>query len=123
MGIGSQISALIQEYGQDVTLWSQAEDCFSQGKAILQYVKGTDSQYGMTVLGEENKQRLLYLGLACEKISALGDWVLWEGKKYLVISAHPVYVGTTMAYWRGILKEMGQECDWEGGEQVDADGF
>ncbi len=123
MGLSAQISALIQEYGQAVELWSQAKDAFSQGKAILQYVKGTDSQYGMTVLGEENKEKLLYLGLACDEISALGDWVLWEGKKYLVISAHPVYLGTAVAYWRGILRESGEICSLEGGNQDDADGF
>lgn len=99
---------------------------------MMQYVKGTQEQYTFSPLGEENQQKVLYLGQASVEIVALEHWIAWKGKKYQVVSAHPVYCGGDIGYWRGILKEMAEDCGGNvlypeeetlGEEEKDGDGF
>lgn len=109
MNMARQVTALIQQYGQLVEVCRDGDVVECRG--MLQTVKSAEGQYTYTPLGEENGQKILYLGEASVGISALGDSLRWQGKKYRFISAQPVYCGTDMAYWRGILKEVATECE------------
>ncbi len=115
-GIQEEITSLIVSYGQAMTLWRQGEAV--ETRALLQWVKGSGEQYSYGPLGEENLQKLLYFGLAGAEISALGDWVSWQGRQFDIVSAHPVYCGTYVAYWRAVLKERSGACEenLEGGD-------
>lgn len=110
MSLARQVTALIERYGHEISLCSGGEE--RTGKAMLQFVKGTGEQFTYSPLGEENRQKILYLGQASLGISASGDRVLWGEKKYQVLSAHPVYCGTDLAYWRGILTEVALDCSY-----------
>lgn len=113
MTVGRQVTTLIGRYGRSVSVCTEVEGKIRRGEccAMIQYVKGATSQYTYTPLGEENGQKLLYLGEAHQSLRAEKDWVLWDGRKYQVILAHPVYCGSELAYWRGILRDMATDCD------------
>lgn len=112
MSMGRAVNSLIGRYGQKVSLCSLVEGKIRRRvcSAMMQYVKGTSAQYSHTPLGEEDGQKLLYLGEASQPLKAEGDWVLWDGRKLKVVSAHPVYCGTELAYWRGVLLAMAEDC-------------
>lgn len=112
-GIQGEITSLIGSHGQTVTLWRSGEAVETQ--AFLQWVKGSGAQYSYGPLGEENLQKVLYFGQAGEEISALGDWISWKGRQFDIVSAHPVYCGRFVGYWRGVLKERPVAC----GENVE----
>lgn len=78
--------------------------------AMLQWVKGSGEQYAPSSLSMGNQQKILYLGEAGQELSAPLDEVVWQERRFRVLSAHPVLSGSHIAYWRGILKEKDVVC-------------
>lgn len=128
MRMDRQVMALIQQYGQGVeVLWKKE---FATGlpplgeqkrsKAMVQLIRNSAAEESLNPLGKECLQKYLYLGEA--KIACTESLVRWQGRMYEVLSASPVYVGTYLSYWRGVLKESPwqmEEREEVGGEEID----
>ncbi len=116
MRLDLEIGNLIFQYGHRVTV-ERGKDTGEtlEVSAILQWVKGTGEQLAPSPLAVHDSQKILYLGEAGVQLEAGRDEVLWEGRRYRVLSAHPVLSGSHIAYCRGVLKEKEVACHENGG--------
>lgn len=106
--MATEISALIQGQGTTVSVVSGEEQ--RECRAVIQVVKQNQAQFTPTAYGLEDGLKYLYLGTAGVPLSSQGDVVLWNGGRFAVVAAHPVYWGSFIAYWRGILEPMAEDC-------------
>lgn len=114
MKIVREVAGLIQRYGQEVWIVGGQEGGGQKCRGILQYIKKADAGVAVSPLGEQGIRQVLYLGKASREIRA-GEQIQWQEGWYRVIRAHPVYSGTYLVYWRGILQEMSPFCEEERG--------
>lgn len=95
--------AVLDRYGQKVTVYGRLEGPGVSTRAFLQSVrdKGED-QSVPTPLGLRREDRFLYLGPPDVPLCD-GGRVEWQGRRYVVQSAHPVGAGRTNHWW-GLLR-------------------
>ena len=76
-------------------------------RAFVQPVleKGADAAQCLpTPLGAARQDRWLYLGDPAVSLEGLGDgWVEWNGMKFDVQAAQPVYVGSQLSHWWALM--------------------
>lgn len=119
MRLDQEISSLIVQFGSEVTILRQTEEGEQErlsAWAMLQCQKSSGEQYQPGPFSIKNTHKILYLGEAGCPLYSLKDEVEWEGRRFRVLSAHPVLSGSHIAYWRGMLQEKPGACTWDQGE-------
>lgn len=100
--IGRTIWSLMERYGQEVEVVRGEE--YVSTRAFLQPIlsKREDAhQYLPTPLGLRREDSFLYLGM--EELTAGQDRVGWNGQKFCVQTAQPIYVGSELSHWWAVL--------------------
>lgn len=104
--------AALKRYGQQVELYYQGAEAAVSLKAFVQAIPDrSDEQTVPTPLGLAPQQRFLYLGDPNGALDRLGEtgYVLWQGERYRVRAAHPVYVGDCVNHWWAILEHLEED--------------
>lgn len=99
---GGTVERLMERYGQRVEVVRAGERI--SARAFLQPIlsKGAeDPQRLPTPLGLRREDRFLYLGT--QALAAGQDRVEWNGQKFWVQTAQPVYVGRALTHWWAVL--------------------
>ena len=92
------ISALLDRYGQCVTLYRGGVEAGREVRAFLQPLR--------EALRRED--RYLMLGEP-DVPAAPGDRVVWRESGYEVRTAHPIYLGERLSHWWAVLAPWGKE--------------
>lgn len=98
---------ILQRYGQRVTVHREGEQEGTACRAFLQpqlECRGEDYQSLPTPLGLVRQDRWIYLGEPQVSLDGLGDgYVEWDGRKFSIRGAQPIYIAGTLAYWWALL--------------------
>lgn len=100
---------VLERYGQTVELHGEGIQAGTARRAFVQALsRDADEQRLPTPLGRARQDRFLYLGPPDGDLECLGEtgYILWNGARYRVRAAHPVYVGDTVHHWRAILEPL-----------------
>ena len=104
---GGVLRGLLKRYGQTVCLHSGGGQEV-QTRAFLQPVldRREDRWQSLpTPLGEARRDRFLYLGPPDAPLEGLEEnWLQWNGRKYEIMQAQPIYVGRRLSHWWGLLR-------------------
>ena len=103
----------LERYGQSVALYYEGAEEAVSLKAFVQAIPNrSDEQTVPTPLGLAPQQRFLYLGDPESALEQLGEtgYVLWQGGRYRVRAAHPVYIGNSVNHWWAVLEPL-EESD------------
>lgn len=98
------VNSLMNRYGQVVEI-VRAEEVIS-ARAFLQPITNKqkqEMQHLPTPLGVRREDRFLYLGQPQVEVTAGESQVSWNGQKFDVQSAHPIYVGRGLSHWWAVL--------------------
>lgn len=96
---------LLRRYGQEVELYYSGEPAGVPCRAFVQPILERKEQELPSPLGRVRQDKWLYLGDPKMPLnSPEKGYVLWQGKQYRVLNAHPVYLGKQVNHWRGILQ-------------------
>ena len=87
------ISALLDRYGQCVTLYRGGVEAGREVRGFL---------------GLRREDRYLMLGEP-DVPAAPGDRVVWRESGYEVRTAHPIYLGERLSHWWAVLAPWGKE--------------
>ena len=91
---GGVLRGLLKRYGQTVCLHSGGGQEV-QTRAFLQPVLDR----------REDRDRFLYLGPPDAPLEGLEEgWLQWNGRKYEIMQAQPIYVGRRLSHWWGLLR-------------------
>ena len=104
MSPGEAFAAVLERYGERVKVCRGEEECGESGKAFVQPLRQERQDPLPTPLGGAPQGRWRYLGhpqLSLEGIEA--GYILWQGEKFEVVNACPVYLGGQVNHWRAIL--------------------
>ena len=101
-----QLEAALGTYGQAVTI--RHGETATACRAFLQPVldRREDRWQSLpTPLGEARRDRFLYLGPPDAPLEGLEEgWLQWNGRKYEIMQAQPIYVGRRLSHWWGLLR-------------------
>lgn len=99
----------LAQYGQTVELHYAGMETEVAVRAFLQAIPNHSEEKTVpTPLGAARQDRYLYLGDPEYAPDALGEggYVLWQGGRYGVRTAHPVYIGDTINHWCAVLEPL-----------------
>ncbi len=103
---------LLRSYGNEMQLL-QGEQTHSI-RAFLQDTLSRskeNAQREFTPLGEIFKGQFVYIGPA-EPMAAVGDTLVFQGRRFELRRAEPVMVGNLVAYCWGLCIEKGGDSTW-----------
>ena len=98
---------VLERYGQTVELHCEgAQEGIARRAFVQALSRDAGEQRLPTPLGRVRQDRFLYLGDPDGDLECLGEtgYILWNGVRYRVRTAHPVYVGETVDHWRAVLE-------------------
>ena len=103
------ISALLDRYGQCVTLYRGGVEAGREVRAFLQPLREAGREQARpSPLGLRREDRYLMLGEP-DVPAAPGDRVVWRESGYEVRTAHPIYLGERLSHWWAVLAPWGKE--------------
>lgn len=98
---------IVERYGQSVTLYPRGHREGVRHLVFLQPVQEQGQTFFQnlpTPLGPVRQDRWICMGGPELALDRLGDGYLeWNGQRFSVRSAQPVYIGDTLVYWWGLL--------------------
>lgn len=94
---------LMGRYGQAVEVIRAGERIPARAFVRPIVSKQEGRQHMPTPLGLRGEDRFLYLGEPQVEVSAGADRVVWQDRKFEVLSAQPIYVGEQLSHWRAVL--------------------
>lgn len=104
--------AALERYGQTVELHYEGAETGIALRAFVQAIsQRAEEQLLPTPLGRARQDTFLYLGDPDGALDTLGEtgYILWNGGRYRVRTAHPVYVGDAVHHWWAVLEPREEE--------------
>lgn len=104
MSFAESFGAIAARYGQTVTVYRNQEQA-GEGRAVLRPLHDRDRQFVPTVLGGEQRDRLLCLGEGSLPLApGPEEVVVRHGEAaFDVVNARPIAAGDELICWRAIL--------------------
>ena len=117
------LDSLLEQYGQRVTVCTAGRE--TACRAFLQPIRERVRQKLPTPLGRARQDQWLYLGGPAVPLDGPpGGTVAWNGLRFDVRTAQPIYVGDRLSHWWAVLtvRDPEPETGPDGGPDTDGGG-
>lgn len=104
--IGRTVAWILERCGDEMIL---VDGDFRRAiRGIIQPItQNSDEKRLPTAVGQMDEGRYLYLGLPEVSIAARRHQIVWRGRVFDVMNAHPIYIGDDISHWWAVLVEKG----------------
>ncbi|MEG1858153.1 MAG: hypothetical protein RR216_05380 [Pseudoflavonifractor sp.] len=103
------VKRILERYGQSVSIHYGGGAADAATRAFLQPLEEKQGDLP-TPLGAVKRTRYLYLGDPEVRPEGPGEgYILWQGRRFRVVTAQAVFLGDRVNHWRAVLTEQDEE--------------